>query len=195
MMKDVRRHFPFNAVIEFLKKVSFIFNDRFQEHSRSTSTLGGNVLEKIKSSIEVSSSLSVQNVRDGVFAVGRVKNGESLRIVDVVGKTCSCGWYQEHGIPCFHACAVMIKNAIPAEDLCSDLVKTETIIRLYSAAIYPVDSDGLDEVTLIAPEPPKKIGRPKGKRIRGYLEQQPQRRNRCSVCGKTGHNKRSCPDK
>ena len=86
MMKGVRKHFPFNAVIEFLKKVSSIFNDRFQEHSRSTSTLGGNVQEKIKRSIEVSSSLSVGNARDCVFAVGRVKNGESLRIVDVVGE-------------------------------------------------------------------------------------------------------------
>ena len=66
MMKDVRRHFPFNAVIEFLKKESSIFNDRFQEHSRSTSTLGGNVLEKIKSSIEVSSSLSAECERWGL---------------------------------------------------------------------------------------------------------------------------------
>ena len=127
--------------------------------------------------------------------MGRVKNGESLRIVDVVKKTCSCGWYQEHGTPCYHACAVMIKNGIPAETLCLDLAKTETLVRLYSAAIYPVDNDGLDEVTLIGPDPPKKIGRPKGRRMRSSLEQQPVRRNRCSACGKMGHNKRSCTKK
>ena len=195
MMKEVRRHFPFNAVVEFLKNVSAVFNDRLQEHTRSSSPLPSKVLETIKKATKVSSKLSVRSVRDGVFTVGRVKNGESPRVVDTVKKTCTCGWYQEHGIPCYHACAVMMRKGIPAEALCSDLVKTETIVRLYSSTIYPIDSDGLDEVTLIAPDPPKKIGRPKGKRMKSHLEQQPLRRNRCSLCGKLGHNKRSCPDK
>ena len=64
----------------------------------------------------------------------------------------------------------MLKHGIPAEDLCLDVVKTETLVRLYSGTVLPIDSNDLEEVTLIPPEVPKKIGRPRGKRIKNHLE-------------------------
>ena len=192
MMKDVRKLFPLNAVNEFLIKVSTLFGSRLNEHASSPSMLPDNVIETIKSAVEIGSGLSVRRMTDSVFVVTRVGNGEKRRVVNISEKTCTCKWYQEHGIPCYHACAVMLKHGIPAEDFCLDVVKTETLVRLYSGTVLPIDSDDLEEVTIIPPEVPKKIGRPRGKRIKNHLEKS-AKENRCSLCGTVGHNKRTCP--
>ena len=124
--------------------------------------------------------------------MARLNCGEKHRIVDTARKTCTCGWYQEVGIPCFHACAVMFWHKIPADQLCHDVAKKETLVRVYSEPVIPVDVEDVEEVTLLPPPVPKKIGRPKGKRMMSALETAPRKKIVCSRCGKTGHNKRTC---
>ena len=153
-----------------------------------------NILERIKSSVEIGATLAVRKITDTRFIVTRVGNRERRRFVNVAEKTYSCKWYQEHGVPCYHACAVLLKHEIPAEDICSDMTKTETLVRLYSATVFPVDSGDLEEVTVIPPEAPKKIGRQKGKRSKNRLEKTPRGKNCCSLCGEVGHNQRTCPE-
>ena len=85
----------------------------------------------------------------------------------------------------------MLRCGMRAEDLCADVVRTETLVRLYAGAVLPVDTDDLDEVTVMPPDVPKKIGRPKGRRFEGCLEGA-KGKYCCSVCGQAGHNKRSC---
>ena len=194
MMKDVRKLYPLNAVNEFLIKVSVLFNSRLDEHVASPSALPKNILEQIKSSVKIGATLTVRKMTAARFIVTRVGNRNKRRFVDLSEKTCSCKWYQEHGVPCYHACAVLLKHGMPAEDLCTDMAKTDTLVRLYSATVFPVDSDDLEEMTVIPPEVPKKIGRPKGKRIKNRLEKTTRGKNCCSLCGEVGHNKRTCPE-
>ena len=89
---------------------------------------------------------------------------------------------------------MLLKHEMPAEDLCTDMAKTDTLVRLYSATVFPVDSEDLEEMAVIPPEVPKKIGRPKGKRIKNRLEKTTRGKNCCSLCGEVGHNKRTCPE-
>ena len=192
MMKDVRKLFPFNALNAFLNKTSQLFVERLQQHSAATTALPPNVLTKIKDAVKTGSGLAVQRVTESIFRVARINCGEKHRIVDVARKTCTCGWYQEVGIPCFHACAVMFRHQIPADQLCHNVAKKETLVRVYSEPVIPVDVEDVEEVTLLPPPVPKKIGRPKGKRIKSALEVVPKKKRFCSLCGGTGHNKRTC---
>jgi hypothetical protein len=112
--------------------------------------------------------------------------------------TCTCGEWEEFGYPCKGLCAVyrQFKNAT-LKDVWKYVDKVyfhEQLQELFKYNITPVIVHGLKPDTN---EPPPvseiaAIGRPKNPQIRERSKPNPSKEMKCSICGETKHNKRTC---
>ena len=114
---------------------------------------------------------------------------------------CSCGVWQDFLYPCRHACAVFRKwkekdFTYVIGNLVHPYYSFEFVQNTFRSNVFPVCLETLeyDGVTKEPALPKRQAGRPKTKRIRRRskfveLKQSPVT---CSICGKRGHNRRSC---
>jgi MULE transposase domain/SWIM zinc finger len=123
--------------------------------------------------------------------------------LDLERERCSCGEWQEHGIPCVHALAYFKdKEELLFEEIVQKVDKQYTYEmenELLNENIVPVCIDRLfpDRSTLppgdaLQSRPP---GRPRKRRIRARSKwaSEPEKSPIvCSRCGKRGHNVRTC---
>lgn len=66
--------------------------------------------------VEVITSLTVTGVRDHVFLVSGVVEGETVREeVDCERRTCSCGWWLPYQFPCVHAWCLVQQGKLSRE--------------------------------------------------------------------------------
>ncbi|XP_023885703.2 uncharacterized protein LOC111997793 [Quercus suber] len=132
-----------------------------------------------------------------------VKNGLESFIVDLEEKKCSCRKWDIIGIPCYHAISCIFFNREDVEKYVNACYKRTTYIDCYEPIIEPINGQnmwrpsGLPLVQLLIKRRPP--GRPKKKRALEPDEPRSHRKKRvlgiskqCKLCGKLGHNKRSC---
>ncbi|XP_060216741.1 uncharacterized protein LOC132644179 [Lycium barbarum] len=67
-----------------------------------------------------------------VYAAGR------SFIVNLENKTCSCRMFQIDEIPCPRAWAVTKKKNLTADDYCSELFKSQTVVKTYDVPVDPL---------------------------------------------------------
>ena len=122
-----------------------------------------------------------------VTAVGT----QTSRIIDLVNRTCTCGDFQERGIPCRHAQELCKKQKLMVEDYISDIYKIERYRDTYQYHIPPLRLIHLSH-DLSCKEPLKRTstGRPRLARVR---KSSPSKKTyHCSICGEADHSKRRC---
>ncbi|KAH7858712.1 hypothetical protein Vadar_027038 [Vaccinium darrowii] len=124
--------------------------------------------------------------------------------VDLRMKTCGCRRWELTGIPCVHAIAAYNKLKLDPKDYVDDWYKVDTNLSTYDNLLGPINGRELwpttDGPKLLPPDVKKRTGSPKKARRREPDEEVPNftklsRRGvkmTCSLCGKTGHNKRGC---
>jgi hypothetical protein len=127
---------------------------------------------------------------------------QRVHIIEVEQKWCTCGQWQEHGVPCIDACAYFRLFLNQTEDLVltnhvSEHYKYSQHQELMKPGICPVVIDTLrrDEITRPPPKTGKRTsGRPKKKRIRRRSKFRTTEESTisCTNCGARGHNIRSC---
>ncbi|XP_031124314.1 uncharacterized protein LOC116027026 [Ipomoea triloba] len=149
-----------------------------------------------------------------LFEITGMHTGEHHKI-DLARRSCSCRKWDLTGIPCKHAiCAIWMKkhNVLDYVDNCYSI---ETYLKVYQAVIKPMA--GPNEWPMTHKEPPlpplfkTRPGRPKKLRKTGANEnskgktvaEQISRDGiyisrahvplHCTLCKKSGHNKRRCP--
>ena len=71
-------------------------------------------------------------------------------------------------------------------------LRVQALQATYDGVTVPVDLHILREEDLQAPTVTKKRGRPKQKRIPSQAETNGRSTITCGICGKRGHNKRTC---
>ena len=71
-------------------------------------------------------------------------------------------------------------------------LRVKALQATYNGVTLPVDLHSLHEDGLQGPTTTKKRGRPKHKRIPSQAETNGKRVITCGICGKRGHNKRTC---
>lgn len=133
--------------------------------------------------------------------------------VDLHNHSCSCKLYQEHDLPCAHACAAILhygkfighKSSRP-RDWAANYYKKDAYSRTYGLAIMPIPAlenwdvnEGSDTGLVRPPIKVKKSGRRRTKRLPsqpGDVPVSQQKRIICSFCKNYSppyHNRRSCP--
>ncbi|XP_047252155.1 uncharacterized protein LOC124887034 [Capsicum annuum] len=123
-------------------------------------------------------------------------------IVDIERGTCNCGRYQIDEIPCPHGIAVLKSKNMDLKDYgpyCSELYKPQTIEKAYELPIVPMSDKKdwnvpcfVDDEEVSPPKYRRSPGRPKKGRHLKSSESLSSNSNRCSKCGRTDHNRRTC---
>ena len=78
-------------------------------------------------------------------------------------------------------------------DTCLDERRVGSLRAVYEIGIIPVDMETVVPEDVEPPVVHRQAGRPKTKRIRKRHEGKRKGIVFCTICGQSGHNKRSCP--
>jgi hypothetical protein len=115
---------------------------------------------------------------------------------------CSCGVWQDFLYPCRHACAVFRKwkekeFSYVLGNLVHPFYTFEFVHNSFTKNVFPVCLETIeyDGETKEPKSPRRQAGRPPKKRIRKrskFIEAE-ESPVTCSICGKRGHNRRTCP--
>ena len=164
---------------------------------RERLTAGADKIEIIPS---CSSSFVAKVAKDGELPV------EYAVDLDDRASPCSCGYFAYMRAPCAHVIAALrsINRLSKLESFFDASWTTESYKRAYDPSLkmkpYVIKDDLLRKEDHVPPPVPKKRGRPKKSTKR--IESQPATKDlkkkaayACTVCGGSGHNKRSCSKK
>ena len=153
----------------------------------------GDVFATMVQNYEDGRRLLTQNVFGPFFNVESRVAGRAERVVDLDRRECSCKEFQDLGYPCVHACAAARSAHVDIAPLCLDERRVGSLRAVYEIGIIPVDMETVVPEDVEPPVFHRQAGRPKTKRIRKRHEGKRKRIVFCTICGQTGHNKRSCP--
>ncbi|XP_049373974.1 uncharacterized protein LOC125839022 [Solanum verrucosum] len=205
MLIDEREYpetFIFNSIVKR-------FGELFREmHAHVLKSKGNKMMptaERIarKKMIE-GDSLYVENITgdDNQFTVFGVGSTSSVNLLE---KLCSCREYDLVKIPCAHAIAALRSKhgdeyGMNIYEYSPPLYKPETYLLAYSESInvVPIESEWcmpeeLLSVNILPPLVDTKLGREKRERVKGVSENfKSKRRNKCSICKRSGHKKTTC---
>ena len=116
---------------------------------------------------------------------------------------CSCGVWQDFLYPCRHACAVFRKwqekeFSYVLRSLVHPFYTFEFVHNTFKKNVFPVclETTVYDGETKEPNLPKRQSGRPRTKRIRKcskFIESEDSP-VKCSICGRRGHNRRTCPN-
>jgi hypothetical protein len=184
-----------------------IDNQRMEVHGKE------GVIERVKASLverwENCIGYKVIEVQEGAnkfaiqYDITSAGQSPTRYVVDVGRRSCDCGQWQEHGVPCIHAIAFFRlhqKKALAyilSEDVDGQYTY-DSMRALLKDNIHPVCMDSLSpDLTTRPPIPSTKrsTGRPKKKRIRKrsrFAHSPEQSPIVCSRCKQKGHNVRTC---
>ncbi|XP_065854337.1 uncharacterized protein [Euphorbia lathyris] len=150
--------------------------------------------EALKQNYIVAEKFKVKESNERVF---KVSFGKDDFVVDMGSNSCSCNHFQIDEIPCAHALAVACFKHMDPYQFCSQYFTKEAMLSTYDCSIFPVPKQEswdippiVKDVIVFPPFARNKASRPKKRRFRSAWESKTQ--NRCSRCGKKGHNRKTC---
>ncbi|XP_055960976.1 uncharacterized protein LOC126672216 [Mercurialis annua] len=189
------RELPITTMLEFLRSLVQKWSHANRNCARSLKTDMTRVAEEILNENYIRSlHLTVTPAADNLYTVTKTKTPFS---VDLERGTCCCRRFQTDKIPCAHAIAVIRKYNKDPLLYCSKYYMKETYINTYGSTVYPMTNKStwntpqeVNDVIVLPPESRTKSGRPKKKRILAGNEK--RLKNKCAVCKKVGHNKKTC---
>ena len=115
-------------------------------------------------------------------------------------KYCQCGRFKVFHYPCSHVIAVCGFVSIDFYQFVDHVYKNEYILNAYSGEWWPLGNEEamtpVEDGWKLVPDATsiRGKGRPKSTRIRNEMDwaEPSQRRTKCSICGRKGHNRRQC---
>ncbi|KAF9623421.1 hypothetical protein IFM89_003005 [Coptis chinensis] len=125
-------------------------------------------------------------------------------IVDLHSKECSCVVWQQSGVPCIHAVAVIYPTRCSWVDFCSPFFTVQAYKQTYADYIKPMNEmtnwsteiHVIEGVPQIINPPPhvRGIGRPKKQRreVNDDAPSSKKKKKTCKSCHMPGHNSRTC---
>ena len=171
---EARKRDPVGAFESYVLKLNGLFERRRDEYNAMREdALPPKIAKRPTKSIEQGRRLRVKRHTANVFSVQRLNDPALARVVDLSAPMCSCGYYDEFGIPCRHmSAAALVKGEHPKKFVVKQL-RLETVKATYQGFIMPVDMTTVGSDGLVPPVWRKRPGRPKTKRIKSSAEKAP----------------------
>ncbi|KAM1046588.1 uncharacterized protein LOC126592138 [Malus sylvestris] len=185
---------PIVPKIEALcSKLMELINTRRTDSSKWPTKLTPSKEEKLQQEACCAYGLKVLFSSDTLFEVHK----DSINVVDISERYCSCLDWNASGLPCCHAIAVFNCTGRDVYDYCSSYYKSDTYRLTYSesinSALAPFESsDG--EITDAAHVLPPSVSKQQEKKSQAKTKSLSARTVFCSRCKDSGHNKKTCKE-
>ncbi|XP_048608912.1 uncharacterized protein LOC125584464 [Brassica napus] len=174
------------------------FAERREDARSQPTTLTCGVEKLLHGRVTAARELTVQRIDDHHTEVKYGSSSESLNVVNLVERKCTCRRFEREKLPCVHVIAAAEYNNVCRISLCSPYYNSEYLVSAYAESIMPAD-----EAEIVADQPclPPYIrqqpGRPKKNRMKYALEvalqnKRPRKEHTCSRCRHSGHNAKTC---
>ncbi|XP_022145141.1 uncharacterized protein LOC111014656 [Momordica charantia] len=189
------RKLPVTALLDHIRGVlQRWFYERRTLASSRQSTLSDYAEEMIAEASDNARRHIVMNIDQFNF---EVRDGNLNEDVDLQTQTCTYREFDYFKVPCSHAIAVASSRSINPYTLCDEAYTVNSWMLAYAEPIFPVGSSSTWKSSPgfvnIDVQPPKKVvrvGRRQTVRIPSTGEVRPPRK--CSRCGTSGHNRKTC---
>ena len=192
-LEEARHMDPVRMFAYYVRRLNVLFEQRrLMYASLRDDALPPDVAETLDKSIKEGRKLRVIPHNATTFEVQRLNDKVFPRRVNLEAPSCTCGFFEEHGIPCRHICAAAILVRIHPKTLVVPARLLPELRAVYACAITPVDGNLLHNDGTQPPAEKKQRGRPRTKRIPSCLEKKPKRTVTCSKCGASGHIAKTC---
>jgi hypothetical protein len=132
----------------------------------------------------------------------QTRSSRQKQVVKLLEGTCTCGKFQDMRIPCSHAIAACQYRSIDFNNFVDSYYTLDRCLKCYQFMFHPLGHPDYwpdAEALPLVPDQSRirKKGRPTSMRIRNEMDWGDARmgstsRIHCSVCGKGGHNKKTC---
>ncbi|XP_077251997.1 uncharacterized protein LOC143891282 [Tasmannia lanceolata] len=125
-----------------------------------------------------------------------VRSRDHHDVVNLLQQTCTCHEFQTLGLPCGHAMAAIAITDFDEYDYCHKWFRIEMYRETYCEVLHPTVDRTHWELppeplqTVLPPIAKRPPGRPRTRRSDRELQSGVHRK--CTICGKLGHNKRTC---
>ncbi|KAL0749115.1 hypothetical protein Bca101_031118 [Brassica carinata] len=194
-------------IVQILESIRVMMTRWFAERrvdTRSQPTKLTRGVEKLlKGRVTAARDWTVQRIDDHQTEVKYGAAGESLNVVNLVERKCTCRRFDVEKLPCVHAIAAAEERNVSRISLYSPYYKSAYLVSAYAESVMPVDSalpvpDNVANVQCFPPFIRQQPGRPKKNRMKSALEvalanKRPRKEHTCSRCRQSGHNAITCP--
>nr|XP_009596709.2 uncharacterized protein LOC104092748 [Nicotiana tomentosiformis] len=193
--KDARE-LPIMQFLEYMKNLLQQWNNKNRKSAMETSTELGKKYDKLfRENLIASEQMMVRPATEKLYTV---LEGVRRNIVCLEEGTCSCGRFQMDELPCLHAWAVFKNQQLKAGQYCSFYYKNDNLLRTYEFSVNPmpyeslwvIPTEVLEDVVL-PPKGRRNVRRPRKERLKPASEKEYKRGFSCSVCGQSGHNRKT----
>ncbi|XP_021592475.1 uncharacterized protein LOC110600074 [Manihot esculenta] len=191
------RELPITQKVEALRcKMMELMHKREMDSKGWTTKLTPSKEKKLQEETLKTRAFKVLFSSDTLFEV----HDESINVVDIVKKDCTCLEWKLTGLPCSHAIAVFNRTGRSVYDYCSKYFTVDSFRSTYSKSINPVlavfnplgEAVASEEKQVLPPTTPRPLIQRKEKenRRKGELK----RVMTCTRCKGEGHNKATCKE-
>ena len=164
--------------------------------------IGLKIEEKVKINIAKGEVYSVSPFMETFYAVFV---GELVLNVDIKEQSCTCRGWQMSGIPCDHACAVLLSIGKNVANFVDEIFKSPAQQLVYSCTFHGIETHDMPKVqddgvvrdvignVFFSLKPPcikRPLRRPRKKRIESQF--QDKWIVYCSRCNMARHNRKTC---
>ncbi|KAL0846802.1 hypothetical protein Bca101_020048 [Brassica carinata] len=179
------------------------FAERREVARLQQTTLTRGVEKQLQGRVSDARMLTVQRIDDHHTEVKYGSSDESLHVVNLILKKCTCQHFEREKLPCVHAIAAAEYMNVCRISLCSPYYNNAYLMSAYADSVMPVDRalpvpENVANQPCLPPDIRQQPGRPKKSRMKSALEvalsnKRPRKAHTCSRCGQSGHNAKTCP--
>ncbi|XP_019234840.1 PREDICTED: uncharacterized protein LOC109215262 [Nicotiana attenuata] len=194
--KDARE-LPVMRLLEYMTNLLQQWNNKNIKSAMETSTELGEKYDKIlRENLIASEQMKVRPATEQLYTM---LEGVRGNIVCLEEGTCSCDKFQMNELPCPHAWAVLKNQQLKPGQYCSFYYKKDNLLKTYEIPVNPMPDESLWvipidvlEDVVLPPKGRRNARRPRKERLKPASEKESKRAFSCSVCGQSGHNRKTC---
>ena len=142
-LRNERHHSICSFIIEHMTKLGAMLVQHKAESNAWKGIIGPKIEEKVKINIAKGEVYSVSPFMETFYAVFV---GDLVLNVDIKEQSCTCRGWQMSGIPCDHACAVLLSIGQNVADFVDEIFKSPAQQLVYSGTFHGIETHDMPKV-------------------------------------------------